>query len=148
MRLKLKIEPIPASTWGISLANKLTPNEWKDIRQKVYRDAGYVCEICGTTDRTLHCHEKWAFRKTSRNKGIQKLVKLLCVCELCHDCIHFGRSTQTRSRTYVERLMGHLRKVNRMSQQELLTYLEELRNINYNRADIEWIVKVGNRILY
>ena len=148
MRLKLTIQPIPASTWGISLANRLPRGEWDEIRTEIYRDADYTCEICGATNRTLHCHEVWAFKKTSKNKGAQRLVGLLCVCELCHDCIHFGRSTQVHSKTYVEKLMRHMQKVNKISRQKLLLYLEEVKKINYERADVEWIVKVGRKVLY
>jgi len=145
MRLKLKIEPIPASTWGVSLANKLDYNEWKEIRQKVYRDADYRCEICGTTDRTLHAHERWAYDDKRR---IQRLVGLECCCELCHDVHHFGRTSVTRSKSYVERCIGHWCKVNKKSRNEFMTYLQEIQLINRKRSDKQYIVKIGRRTLY
>lgn len=145
MRLKLKIEPIPASTWGISLANKLPPNEWNEIRQKVYRDANYRCEICGATDRTLHAHEIWVFDEKRR---IQRLAGLECCCELCHDVHHFGRTSETRAQSYQERCVGHWCKVNRKSRNEFMVYLQLIRILNRKRADIQFIVKVGRRTLY
>ena len=145
MRLKLRIEPLPASTWGISLANKLPYNEWKEIRQKVYRDAGYRCEICGATDRTLHCHEVWVF---DLRRKIQRLVRLECCCELCHDVHHFGRTSETRSKSYCERCVGHWCRLNKKSRSEFMGYLQEIKTINIKRADIQFIVKIGRRILY
>lgn len=144
MRLKLKIEPIPQFTWGISLANKLPKEEWDELRQKVYRDANYTCEICGSTNKTLHCHEVWEF---DLKRGIQRLVKLECCCELCHDVHHFGRTKLEKSASYVDKCIGHWCRVNKKSRNEFWDYERYVREVNYKRADIPWIVKVGRRTL-
>jgi len=144
MRLKLKIEPIPISTWGISLANKLSPNEWRELRQKVYRDADYRCKICGATNRTLHCHEVWAF---DDRKRIQRLVGLECCCESCHDVHHFGRTSQVRGKSYVERCIGHWCKVNKKTRKDFMVYLQEIKLLNKKRADRAYLVTIGRRIL-
>lgn len=145
MRLKLKIEPIPQFTWGISLANKLPPKEWHELRQKVYRDAGYECEICGATNWTLHCHEVWIFEYRKR---IQRLVRLECCCEICHDVHHYGRSKEVKSASYLIKLVEHWCKVNKKTKNAFRLYEQEVRQINYKRVDIPWIVKVGRKILY
>ncbi len=145
VRLRLKIEPIPNSTWGISLANKLPPNEWKDIRQKIYRDADYRCEICGSNNGSLHCHEVWIFDDRRR---IQHLAKFECCCELCHDVHHFGRTSETRAKSYVERCIGHWCNVNKKNRNEFMAYLQEIKALNIKRANKQYIVKVGRRILY
>ena len=147
MRPKLRVESIPAGTWGLSLANRLPKEEWNDIRQSIYKGAGYRCEICGEDNAILHCHERWAFRKTGKNKGVQRLVGLVCLCSLCHDCTHFGRSTQVYGKDYVEVLMKHMQDVNGISKDKLLVYLEEAKRINYERADIDWTVKIGRKVL-
>lgn len=146
-KLKLEIEPIPISTWGISLANRLEKKEWNEVRQKVYRDADYRCQICGGIDDKLNCHERWAFKKTGKNRGVQRLVGFICVCEFCHDCIHFGRSTQVYGKVYTELLMRRIEKINGMSRRQLLNYLEEVKQVSYGRVNVEWVVKVGRRIL-
>ena len=43
----LGIELIPKCTWGINVRTKLSKDQWDVIRKYVYREAGYVCEICG-----------------------------------------------------------------------------------------------------
>jgi len=145
VRLKLKIEPIPVSTWGISLSSRLPYKEWAEIRQKVYRDANYECEICGATNRTLHCHEVWIFDDRRR---IQRLFKLECACEFCHDVHHFGRTSQTRAKSYVERCIGHWCAVNKKTRKDFCSYLEEIKAINIKRANKPYIVKVGRKVLY
>lgn len=144
MRLKLKIEPIPASAWGLSLASRLPPKEWADLRQKVYRDADYECEICGRNG-TLHCHEVWHH---DMQRGIQRLVRLECCCEMCHDVHHFGRSKEVRPKEYIERLISHWCKVNKKTRRDFANYEQEIYAINRKRANIQWQVKVGRRVLY
>lgn len=145
MRLKLRIEPIPQFTWGISLASKLPKEEWDELRQKVYRRANYRCEICGSTIRALHCHEVWEF---DFRRKIQRLSKLECCCELCHDVHHFGRTKMTKSRKDVEICIEHWCQVNRKTRSDFLQYQEEIRRQNLKKVDIPWIVKIGRRILY
>ena len=145
MRLKLRIEPIPASTWGISLANKLPKEEWDEIRTRVYRDADYRCQICGATGRTLHAHEVWGFKE---DKQIQFLKGLECCCELCHDVHHFGRSREVKSPSYVDRLIGHWCRVNGKTRMDFIRYEQEIFALNRKRADVQYIVKIGRRTLY
>ena len=144
MRLKLRIEPIPASTWGLSLANRLPEKEWDVIRTKVYRDANYQCEICGATNRTLYCHEVWGFKE---NKQIQFLRGFECCCDLCSDVHHFGRSKATRASSYIDRLIGHWCRVNKKTRVDFMEYENEIFTLNKKRADKQYIVKVGRRIL-
>lgn len=144
MRLKLRIEPIPNFTWGISLANKLPPKEWADLRQKVYRAADYKCEICGADNRSLHCHEVWEFDDVRR---IQKLIRLECCCEFCHYVHHFGRSFVVKSASYVDRLIGHWCRVNKRTRGDFAVYMALIKGLNKERADKQYLVKIGRRIL-
>jgi len=144
MRLKLKIEPRPVSTWGVTLANRLPRREWDDLRQEVYRRANYTCEICGTNTSRLHAHEVWAFDDRGR---IQRLAGFQCLCELCHDVKHFGRSSQVYPPDYLEKLVKHWCKVNKKSVEDFWRHEAEIRQLNRRRADKAYIVKVGRRIL-
>ena len=142
--MKLEIEPIPISTWGISLANRLESGEWDQIRQKVYRDANYTCKICGGSNRTLHCHEKWVW---DDKKLIQRLVGFECCCELCHDVHHFGRSKEVKSPNYVSELVKHWCWVNRKKRSDFIEYERRIFELNKKRANKFYIVKVGRRAL-
>ena len=144
MRLKLRIEPIPASVWGLSLSNRLPEEEWDEIRRKVYRDADYQCQICGATNRTLHCHEVWIF---DDRESIQRLAGFECCCELCHDVHHMGRTKEVKSSSYIERCIGHWCRVNKKTRADFMIYEKEIFALNRKRADRQYIVKVGKRIL-
>jgi len=43
--------------------------------------------------------------------------------------------------------MKHMQDVNGISKDKLLVYLEEAKRINYERADIDWTVKIGRKVL-
>lgn len=143
MRLLLAIEPRPASTWGITLANRLPWKDWDDIRQKVLWDAQYECEICGAKGK-LHVHEIWKF---DDKKKIQRLVRVEARCTLCHDVHHFGRSTQVYSKAYQNQLIQHWCKINKKARTDFDAHLAEIRLINKKRANIFYIVKVGRKTL-
>jgi len=144
MRLKLEIQPIPASTWGVSLANRLKPKEWNEIRHKKYFDANYTCEICGETKLPLHCHEVWVFDDKRR---LQKLAKLECCCEMCHNVHHYGRSKMVYKPTYVKRLIVHWCTINGRTPQQFALYERQIFEKNKKRADKFYQVKIGRRIL-
>ncbi|KKN12041.1 hypothetical protein LCGC14_1020410 [marine sediment metagenome] len=144
MKLKLAIEPIPASTWGRSLANLLPQKEWDKIRFECYKDAGDQCSICGDVSYSLHCHEQWAF---DNRKKVQRLVGLECCCEICHDVHHFGRCTQVKTKQYLERLVRHWCKINGKTRQDFILHQNQVFGVNKKRANIYYIVKVGKRIL-
>ena len=142
--LRLEIEPIPVSTWGISLANKLPRVEWDKIRHKVYKEANWTCQICGDTSRVLHAHEIWRF---DNKRKIQGLVRIECVCKLCHDVKHFGRSTEVYTKTYVGKLLKHWCEINQKKEKDFYIYQAKILEISKKRADIFYVVKVGRRIL-
>lgn len=140
MRLKLGIEPRPASTWGVTLANLLKRDEWDEIRTQVYREADYKCTICGSSDGQLHAHEVWAF---DDKKKIQRLKDIECCCRLCHDVHHFGRSSQVYPKDYQRKLVAHWCKVNKKTKADFEKHLTEIREINRKRVKNYYIVKVG-----
>ena len=143
MRLKLAIEPKPISTWGITLASRLEWAEWNKIRQECFKKAGYACEYCGS-GQNLHCHEVWSY---DDKKKIQRLVDFKCICELCHDVKHYGRSTQVKTKAYCKKLIKHWCEVNNKTEDDFKEHEAEVYRINRKRADIQYIVKVGRRIL-
>ena len=144
MRLKLAIEPKPVSTWGITLANRLTSREWSEIRTRVYRNASYQCEVCTRGDSKLHTHECWVFDDRRR---IQHLAGFQCLCRKCHDVKHFGRSSQVYSKKYQEELIEHWCKVNGKTKEDFQRHLTEIHAISKKRMMRQYIVKVGRRIL-
>lgn len=144
LRLRLTIEPRPISTWGITLASRLPKQEWDDLRTRVYREAGYQCVICEDGNSRLFCHEVWGF---DNRRLIQKLIGLQCLCEMCSDVKHFGRSSQVHNKKYVEELIKHWCRVNGKSRRDFNLYLRQIFEINKKRVNKFYIVKVGRKIL-
>ena len=141
--MKLEIEPIPNSSWGISLANKLGGREWKSISDDVKKKANYTCEICGGKEE-MHCHEVWEF---DYKRKIQRLKGLECLCVLCHDTKHFGRSVSVHGKTYMEKLIKHWCEVNKKTRQDFYHYQQDIFEENKRRAKVFWVVKAGRYIL-
>ncbi len=97
-RLPLTLIPVTA------LANArtvLTPDQWDQVRSLCYSRAGHKCEACGTCHPSgsptgaggWEAHEMWDFRDAER---IQRLDRILCLCQRCHAVTHFS-FTRTRS---------------------------------------------------
>jgi len=143
-KIRLPIESIPNSSWGLSLANRLEKEQWDVLRKLCYKEAGHKCKVCGAENVELHCHEVWAFNDKS---CLQTLKALVCVCSVCHDCIHYFRSTQLYSPKYIAQLRNHLMKLNGWNFVQLDEYLELIRKQNHKRANRRYKVIVGNREL-
>ena len=144
MRLRLKIEPRPSSTWGKNLSSLLPKDQWAEMRTQCYRETDYTCENCGDTHSTLFCHEVWRF---DDRKLVQHLAGLECCCKLCSDVHHFGRSTQVYGKDYIEQLVQHWCAVNEKTLKDFQKYLLEIKEISRKRANKYYIVMVGRRIL-
>jgi hypothetical protein len=141
--LKLTIEPVPVSSWGISLANLLPYKEWAEIRTQIYREADYRCEICKATG-TLHAHEVWNFKEKEK---IQYLKDIVCLCETCHQVKHFGRSSRVYGQANAKKLIEHWCTINKLPPEMFKTYQEKVYEISKKRAKKFYVVKVGRRIL-
>ena len=144
MRLKLTIDPIPISSWGVSLSNKLSKKEWDKIRRSVYASANHTCEICGNMNETLYCHELWRFTERPR---VQRLIGFECCCKICSDVHHFGRSSQIYGKAYLDKLTKHWCSVNDKTIQNFARYQREVFEISKKRANRFYTVKVGWRVL-
>ena len=124
-RLKLRIQPTPRNNYGDNLAHLLYKDIWDKLRREVYKRANHRCEICGTTIKTLHCHENWVYNEKKRT---QFLVSLQSLCEDCHNTIHFYR-TQHEVRAgrlplrYLGQLKEHFIRVNNVNAAEWLKHL-------------------------
>lgn len=142
--LRLEIEPIPFSSWGMSLANKLPPEEWKELRDYTFKISNYKCQICQATMRPLHCHEVWEFNDREK---IQKLKALECLCEMCHNVKHLGYSKSQYPKKYIDQLIEHWCRVNKKTLKDFEVYENKIWKQNRRRQKNFYLVKVGNRLL-
>lgn len=122
--MKLTVELIPKTCSGSNLRSLIPKKYWDKLRRKSYKEAGLKCEICegvGTDQgyrHALECHEVWEYDVKLR---VQKLVKLVSLCPLCHQAKHIGRAK------YIGKLgevMKHMKKVNGVTKRALDEYIE------------------------
>jgi len=142
--MKLEIEPIPESTWGISLANLLPPPVWNDLRKEVYEGFNYTCAICKATDKQLHCHERWSFDDKNR---IQKLLGFQCLCVDCHSIRHWGRTVAEAHKNgdseILVRLTKHFCDVNDCTTAAFSLYKVEIGDMMQKRNKHKYRVDFG-----
>lgn len=87
---RLIVQLIPKTAWGFNLRKILTKSQWDKVRRKCYKEAGYVCEVCGKKGHKhpVECHELFEFDATNRKIT---LVGLIALCPECHKSCHPGR---------------------------------------------------------
>lgn len=115
--LRLTIDLVPKSSWGKSLANIMPKKDWDKLRQKVYREYGDKCGICGlprarNRKGSLNCHEIWRFND---KRHIQKLIGLIALCNMCHWVKHIGLAGTLASEDRLDlgKVVKHFMKVNK-----------------------------------
>lgn len=124
------VDLIPATSWGASLANILTPGSWKRVRDGVVNFAG-GCEDCGVQNN-LECHEIWSY---DEEIGVQTLVGLRSVCDACHETYHLGFArVNGRYAAALERLAT----INRIAKKEIERFESEIVEKFISRSEIEW----------
>jgi hypothetical protein len=138
---------IPFSSWGSSLANLLTSDSWAEIRRPLLQKTGSKCQLCGTrpTRRSPDCHEVWAYSEppgwaSERQVGVQRLIGIVAVCELCHEMFHLGLA-RVRGRDGIAG--DRLRAFNQWSGQELAVYNKASSNLGFRRSRRRWLLDLS-----
>jgi len=125
----LAIDLIPRTAWGSNLRARF-PEHWDAIRKATYRAAGWACECCGATGQQ-ECHEVWDYS----DKPVQRLVRLISLCNLCHSAQHYGLA---QVRGIGDQVDEHIRRVNGWSQRQLDLHVAEAFGIWRARNRVEW----------
>lgn len=136
---KLTIELVPASSFFNNLRAILTKLQWDKVRKKAYKLANYKCEICGGVGpkHPVECHEKWEYDDTSR---IQRLVGLYALCPDCHSVKHIGFAALNNK---LDKAIKHFVKVNGISEEDALLYIQNTFFIWEQRSKYEWDLDIS-----
>lgn len=153
--MKLKIELVPSSSWGNNLRSEanIPKKEWDILRKACYAKAGHKCEVCGGVGwrryngkpkSIVECHEVWAY---DDEKGVQRLEGLVALCPTCHRAKHLGfaytMSVQKNDPKIFISVLEHIQKVNGLSDEELLSYVEEVFEKHGERSSREWALDLS-----
>lgn len=126
--IKLKIEMIPQSTWGINCRSLLSFEQWSFIRARIIKDSNKHCGICNIETIYLECHEVW---KYSIRKRQQILIDLIAICKMCHLSKHIGRTKKVEPELY-DNVIEHIKRVNKFNNIQWETYFNDIVNEHEN----------------
>lgn len=132
--MKLTIELVPQTSFYKNARSILSKTKWENICRKVRAKANNVCQICGghSNGRSLDCHEVWSFDEENH---IQKLVKIIALCERCHEVKHIGLAEVKGN---LERAKKHFMTINNISKKEADKLIAEAFNIWNERSQHNW----------
>ena len=131
---RVTIELVPNTAWGVNVRSEVSAEEWDIIRKKVYRAAGYKCEICGGVGDKwpVECHEVWHY---DDEHHAQTLVRMIALCPACHAVKHMGRSFAVGKGSQA---LVHLAAVNGWSVLEAARYYADAFDVWEERSRHKW----------
>jgi hypothetical protein len=105
---RLTIELVPETAWFRNLRSEISGEAWDKIRKDCYKNAGYVCEICGGVGQRhpVECHEIWEYDDGDKRQILRGVIAL---CPSCHEVKHIGL---TQMRGGLDRAVSHMAEVN------------------------------------
>ena len=140
--MKLEIDLVPQTTWWANVRKLVSKEDWDSIRKKAYADSNHNCAICGKNDR-LHAHELWHYDDKDH---VQKLEKIVALCENCHMIKHAGFSMHTadgKQKFDTEKLIQHFCEVNDCTKKDFLEHEKEAFKIWRERSTHKWTQDFG-----
>ncbi len=131
---RLTIELVPATSWYHNVRALVDEQTWDRIRRKVYRQAGYRCELCGGRGpaHPVECHEVWRYDDQTRT---QTLVGMIALCPACHQVKHLGLAN-VRGKGAEAR--AHLLRVNGWTPEQADAHIEQAFQVWERRSQGPW----------
>jgi 5-methylcytosine-specific restriction endonuclease McrA len=132
--MKLTIELVPSTCWYTNVRSNVGRKEWDRIRKEVYKKANNKCEICGGQGLNwpVEAHEIFEY---DDKLMIQKLVRIIALCQSCHKVKHIGLS---QLQGMFQESLQHLAKVNKWTKEEARQYIEEQFKLWQARSKFQW----------
>ncbi|MBS7248151.1 MAG: hypothetical protein QXW47_09775 [Candidatus Jordarchaeales archaeon] len=150
--LKLKIELVPAPLWYSSIYNIYRKagmlDEWRRIKDELFRREGKKCWICGREGERLEAHEFWEY---DDERHVQRLVAIHHICDLCHKVKHIGfwcytkdgKEKLAKRGLREEQLIDHFCRVNGCSREDFKRHIEESFRVWIERSRHRWTQDLG-----
>jgi hypothetical protein len=133
----LFIDLIPETSWFTNVRSAIDPGDWDRLRRHVYSRAGHRCEACGAGRCRLEAHERFTY---DAQTGIQRLVRLVCLCDWCHTATHMGMAGVRGVRTEA---IAHLMAVTGMSAAEADEHIGDAFARWERRSALQWHVNLS-----
>jgi hypothetical protein len=138
----LELELVPSTSWGDNLRSRLSRSEWDIVRRKTYRDANFICEICGGvgTRHPVEAHERWEYDDVNH---VQTLVGMIALCPTCHQAKHIGRTLSVADEATQDRVLAHIMRVNHWTHTLLLIEIERAFAQHAERSQHQWTLDIS-----
>src|SRR5262249_35022629 len=139
--LRLTIELVPATCWGVNLRDVLTRPAWDALRRQVYTAAGHRCALCGAGGQ-LHCHEGWRDDDTTH---VQLLAGCLVLCVWWLHVRHLGHAAllAAEGRLRFQDVVAHFLRVNGCDHAAFARHQREAFALFEERSRHEWTTDFG-----
>jgi Domain of unknown function (DUF5710) len=135
----LFVDLIPQTSWFRNVRAAVDPTDWDRLRRMVYRRAGHRCEACGDSGAQLEAHERFTY---DFQAGVQRLVRLICLCTACHRVTHFGR-TMLEGDAAGQAAIDHLQAVTGMIDLETELHIRDAFDLWARRSEVSWRVDLS-----
>jgi len=138
----LYVDLIPSTCWYTNVRSNIDSVDWERLKEMCRQRARYCCEICGATSdysqqQYLECHERYLFDK---NTKMQKIIRFMCICSMCHKVSHFGLS-QVQGKS--EEALQHLMKVNRWDKYRARKHVDKRFQLWEMKSDMDWVLDLS-----
>jgi hypothetical protein len=145
---KLTVELVPKPCWFSNVRDHVSRAEWDRLRRATYREAHYICQVCGGrgSNWPVECHEIWHY---DDRRYVQTLTGLIALCPSCHQVKHLYLA---QLRGQFEVACAHLRQVNGWTATQTEQYLEQVwarwdeRNRHDWHLDLHWLAHFGLQV--
>ena len=136
----LDIELVPFSMHGCNVRSRISSEQWKKVCTVTHQRAknGHRCQICNQSGKSqgfphpVECHEIWSFDEVSHTQRLEGLISL---CPLCHKVKHLGLADM---QGYGAIARQHMRRVNRMSIDQVDQHIQEATVVVKERSQVNW----------
>ena len=140
--LKLRLELVPETLWGISACNVLGGRAaWQRIRIAELNRAGHRCDTCGGTSKPLYCREQWRY---DDENAVATLSGFQIACIECNHVHHIG---QTNMRVRFRNALTHFCRVSRITDEYAKHIFGKARAVWGERSRKDWRIAVTPSLL-
>lgn len=127
---------IPSSAWFVNLRTAIPASQWKELSAYVRHRHQDHCEMCGS-DKRMEAHERWLFDEKTRK---QSLVRIMCLCKMCHLSVHIGVASQLGFREEIE---NHIFSITGWGKNDLSKHLKDAREKWKTLSRTSWNMDVS-----
>lgn len=137
----LFIDLIPKTSWFKNVRKCLTISSWNKLRNYVYDRVDKICECCNkdmsNESQSLEAHERWEYNAKT---NIQKLVRIIALCKICHLSTHIGYAGIIGKK---QMAMDHLKKTRGFTDEELKIHRKEAFVLWRERNNVKWKIDIS-----